>query len=123
MERSSSTKFSLLGFMTLVFIACNSTTASFEGTYINHAASEFSIADDTLIVEKGKDQVYLIHRKTGYRILGDNGKPGKLQTESEEWKAVYDAGSNSMTENRKGRIIRFENQALILENSTYRRKN
>ncbi len=109
--------------MAFVFMACNGTTASFEGTYINHAASEFSIADDTLIVEKGQGQTYLIHRKTGYRILDERGRPGKLQTESEEWKAVYDACSNSMTENRKGRVIRFENQALILENSTYRRKN
>jgi len=110
----------------LLFTACNGGSASnMTGTYVNHASSEFSIADDTLVVEHEKDQNYLIHRKTRFRVIDENGKKGKLQHETEEWKAVFDQGSQSMTENRKGRIISFDlaKGVLMLENSKYQRIN
>ncbi len=63
----------------------------------------------------------MIHRRTGIRLLDENGKAGKLIHETEDWNAVYDPEKAVMTESRKGRLIRFEDQVLRLENSAYRR--
>lgn len=106
-------------------LSCNQESDPVTGTYINHAASEFSIADDTLVVEHVKDLDYLIHRKTGYFILDDAGRPGKWVLEKEEWKAVFDEGSETMTENHKGRLISFDvdKGELKLENSRFQRIN
>ncbi len=117
----------LLALTALFFGACKGghSPAAMAGTYANHAAGEFSIADDTLVVEHDQDQHYFIHRKTGYKVLDDKGKAGKLKLEAEEWKAVYDPNTGVMTESRKGRVISFEASKglLMLENSSYRRIN
>jgi hypothetical protein len=115
-----------LSITVMLFCAgCFNSAPNLNGTYINHAASEFSIADDTLIVELVKDSDYLIHRRTGYFLLDDAGRPGKRVLEKEGWKAVYDEGSGTMTENRKGRVISFDvdKGELRLENSVFRRIN
>ncbi|PWG80805.1 hypothetical protein [Pararcticibacter amylolyticus] len=94
---------------------------AFSGTYVNQAKSEFSIASDTLAVEKIQEENYIIRRKTGIRMLNESGKPGKLILESEEWKAIYDPEQKVMTGQQKGRLIRFSADGLLLENSLYRR--
>lgn len=106
-------------------LSCQQESAPVTGTYINHATSEFSIADDTLIVEHVKDLDYLIHRKTGYFLLDDSGRPGKQALEKEAWKAVYDQRSGTMTENSKGRVISFDGDkgVLKLESSVFQRIN
>jgi len=115
-----------MAFVALLFIACNGISQNnITGTYVNHASSEFSVADDTLIVEHDKDHNYLIHRTTKFQVIDEAGKKGRPQHETEEWKAVFDEGSQSMTENRKGRIISFDltKGVLTLENSSYQRIN
>lgn len=106
-------------------LSCNQEFAPVTGTYINHAASEFSIADDTLVVQRITELEYLIHRKTGYFLLDDAGRPGKRVLEKEVWKAVFDEGSGTMTESSKGRVISFDRDkgVLKLENSLFRRIN
>lgn len=80
--------------MALLFLAmtlaCNH-TSSFEGSYVNRANSEFSVADDTLEVTQVEPNQFLLKRSTGFRLLDDAGKPGRLKIEKEEWTAVYDA--------------------------------
>ncbi|MNJ87485.1 hypothetical protein D3C87_50050 [compost metagenome] len=109
----------------LLSTGCSNSTTDLNGTYINHAASEFSIADDTLVVEHVEGLDYLIHRRTAYFLLDDAGKSGKRILEKEEWKAVFDEGSGTMTENRKGRVISFDvdKGELKLENSRFQRIN
>lgn len=104
---------------------CLNSSSDLNGTYVNHAASEFSIADDSLVVEHVSGLDYLIHRKTGYFLLDDAGKPGKRVLEKERWKAAFDEGSNTMTENSKGRVISFDRDKgiLKLENSLFQRIN
>ena len=87
--------------------ACNSPRA-LDGTYVNTAGSEFSIAHDTLIVEHEQGQRYFLHRRTGFQLLDDSGKPGMMQHEKEEWTAVYDPETEIMTESRKGKLITFD---------------
>ncbi|SMD01402.1 hypothetical protein [Pedobacter nyackensis] len=126
MKSFSKIQFFIMAIAAILFNACNNgNQPSLDGTYINHAEGEFSIADDTLEVEHVQQRHYLIHRKTGFRIKNEAGKPGKLQQESEEWKAEYDIGSMSMTENKKARVISFDPDkgVLMLENSKYQRIN
>jgi len=104
--------------MTLLFLlgllfSCGG-PESFEGAYVNTAGSEFSIADDTLVVEQGEGNQFLIHRRTGFRFLDDQGRPGKRQYENEEWRAVYDRNSEVMTESRNGVVITFNADRSIL---------
>lgn len=125
MKSFSKIQFLIMALAAILLNACNGDNQSIVGTYVNHAEGEFSITDDTLVVEHEQHQYYLVHRKTGFRIKDEAGKPGKLQQETEEWKAEYDAGSMSMTENRKARVISFDPDKglLMLENSKYQRIN
>jgi hypothetical protein len=67
-----------------ILVACHSIDTSIQsfipGTYVNQAQSEFSVANDTLIITQAKntDNIYLITRKTGYRRIAD-GKEQELQ--------------------------------------------
>ena len=65
--------------LAILLAACqsnNSTGDFIPGTYVNQSQSEFSVANDTLIITKAAntDYIYLIIRKTGYRRIGE----GKL---------------------------------------------
>lgn len=101
----------LLQFFALLIIwvwsGCTGFSASeLSGTYINSAGSEFSVADDTLRVEKGEGNHFLIHRSTGFNLLDESGIR-KRQYEREEWIAVYDTETDVMTEQRSGKLITF----------------
>ncbi|WP_316800228.1 hypothetical protein [Pedobacter frigidisoli] len=74
------------------------------GEYVNSVGGEFSKADDTLAVEASEGNVFLIHRRTGYHLI-ENGESGERQYEREEWKALYDEGTKSLTEIKKGKLI------------------
>lgn len=73
-------------------------------TFINSAGGEFSKADDTLAVEADEGNIFLIHRRTGFNLI-ENGKAGRRQYEREERKALYDEGTKSLTELKKGKLI------------------
>ena len=74
------------------------------GTYINSAGGIYSRANDTLIVKPLQNNQFHIARRTGFNLIQD-GKTGKRQFETEVWKAVYDEGTRSLTETRKGKLI------------------
>lgn len=78
--------------------------AFLEGIYIHSAKGEFSIADDSLIVEPAEGNNFLIHRRTGYNRIND-GQLGKREYEREEWNTIYNSESKTLTETRKGRLI------------------
>jgi hypothetical protein len=103
---------------------CNS-NPDFSGTYVNSAGSEFSVASDTLVLERAEGNDYLIHRRTGFQLLDAQGKPGKRQFESEEWKAVYDPESKVMTEQRRGKPISFsaDGKQMTVVRRVYQRVN
>lgn len=74
------------------------------GTFINSAGGEFSKADDTLTIEAGEGNLFLIHRRTGFNLIR-NGKPGKRQYEREEWRALYNEATKSLMEAKKGKLM------------------
>jgi UDP-N-acetylmuramate-alanine ligase len=94
------------------------------GTYVNAAQGEFSIANDTLVIEATESNNYLIHRKTGFNIITD-GKKSKREYETEEWQAIYDEATKSLTETRKGKLITFYPEAnkLMVGKREYKKIN
>jgi hypothetical protein len=95
-----------------------------DGTYVNHAQSEYAIADDTLTFSHTDGNHYIIIRKTGYRAIRD-GKllPKKHQLEKAE--GDYDSKKGLLTETITGRIFRFDPDKgmLILKQAVYRKLN
>jgi hypothetical protein len=77
-----------------------------EGTYVNSAGGEFSIASDTLVLEQIDGNNYVVHRRTGYHLISE-GKVGPKEHETEEWSCVYSQDTKTLTESRHGKIISF----------------
>lgn len=84
------------------------------GTYVNSAGSEYSVANDTLVITPAESNNFSIHRKTGFNVITD-GKKGKRQYETEEWNAIYDEGTKTLTETRNGKLITFYPETGTLE--------
>lgn len=102
----------LIALMAILMAACNTdkTREFIPGTYVDTASSEYSTADDTLVIEAAESNNFIIYRKTGFNRINE-GKSGKREYETEEWQAIYDEGTKSLTENRKGKIITFYPEA------------
>lgn len=106
----------LIAIAAVMMAACNSksdTRSSIPGTYVNQAEGEYSVASDTLVIEASEGNNYLVHRKTGFNIITD-GKKGKRQYETEEWRALYDQSTKSVTEISKGKLLTFYPEAKKL---------
>ncbi len=76
------------------------------GTYVNHAEGEFSLADDTLIIEPIEQNNYIIYRKTGFQKINE-GKPGQWEHETEQWQAIYDESTKTLQETKVGKQMTF----------------
>lgn len=96
----------LIAVCILQFLGCKTDKSRdfLDGTFVNSAGGEFSKANDTLFIEQGEGNIFLIHRRTGFNLIED-GKIGKRQYEKEEWKALYDEGTKSLSELGKGKLI------------------
>lgn len=92
----------------MIMVSCTTdrTKEFIPGTYVNSATGEYSTADDTLAIEHAEGNSYLIHRRTGFNRLS-NGKKGEREYETEEWQAVYDRNTKTLTETRTGKHITF----------------
>ncbi|MFN0293470.1 hypothetical protein [Pedobacter helvus] len=97
-------------------------TSDMTGTYVNHAGGEYSVADDTLVVEHEQKNRFLIHRRTGFNLIRE-GKKGKREYETEEWKAIYDPKTEVMTETRRGKTITFYGDKMIVGSREYKKPN
>jgi hypothetical protein len=108
--------------------ACQSNTSKIRdfipGTYVCSAKSEFSIANDTLIigVDEGLANAYVLTRKTGYRLLV-NGQPAGLHYKIKRWTATWNQASSVLTVLQTGKAIRFlpDQHGLVNGNSRYRK--
>ena len=98
-----------------VLLGCSSDTVRdfMPGVYVNSAGGEFSVASDTLVIERVEGNNYVIHRKTGFNLVSD-GKIGKREYEQEEWRTVYDPQSQLLTETKKGKLITFFPKKKVL---------
>lgn len=116
--------FAVISIFTLNGCWSDSTRNFMQGTYVNSAGGEFSIASDTLVVEQVEGNNYVIHRRTGYNLIAD-GKIGIREHETEEWSCLYDPERQTLLEKRKGKIISFfpEKSALTIGRRVYKKLN
>ena len=84
------------------------------GTYVNSAGGEFSIASDTLILERIEGNNYRVFRRTGYNLIS-NGKVGLREFETEVWACAYSPATKTLTESRKGKVISFYPDRGVLQ--------
>ncbi|NII83131.1 hypothetical protein [Pedobacter sp. SG908] len=121
------TKSFYLFLLTLVFAACKGMAdlqSFIPGTYVDHAKGEYSESWDTLVVgdfNKVKGS-YSIVRKTGFKRL-ENGKPGRLEHDTEQWLGIWDEESKSVQVPRNSKIISFypDSGVLLLGTREFRK--
>jgi len=113
-----------ISIITLAGCWSNGTIEFMEGTYVNSAGGEFSIASDTLVIERVEGNNYVVHRRTGYNLIAD-GKVGSREHETEEWSCLYNPDRQTLLEKRKGKIISFfpERSALSVGQRVYQKLN
>ncbi|EHQ27522.1 hypothetical protein [Mucilaginibacter paludis] len=105
--------------------ACHSGNSSstkdfIPGTYVSQARSEYSIANDTLVIEAGKntENIYLITRKTGYRRITD-GKLQPLQHQVKHWSGEWDEQKQILQIMQTGNFLLFyPDKGSLLNGST-----
>jgi recombinational DNA repair ATPase RecF len=108
-------------------VACNSggaITNFIPGTYVSQAQSEFSMANDTLVIEPAKntDNLYLVTRKTGYRRIAD-GKVQSLEHKVKHWTGEWDTQKQLMQVLQTGNTFIFQpDQHNLLNGSSAYRK-
>jgi hypothetical protein len=105
-----------------ILVACHSISKDqsfIPGTYVNQAQSEFSIANDTLVITQAKntDNIYLITRKTGYRRI-TGGKVQQLQHQVKHWTGMWDDQKQLMQILQTGNTLTFQPGQNSLLNGT-----
>ena len=101
----------LWGLGVLIVLGCGPGNARIQefmpGTYVNSATGEMASAEDTLVVERVKDNQYLVTRRTSYRAIR-NGKalPGKYRVR--KLPCVFDAAQGVLNETTGGQVFRFD---------------
>jgi hypothetical protein len=121
-------KIILTALAAMILAACNhqqNTVADFiPGTYVNQAQSQYSVANDTLVITKAKstENIYLIVRKTGYRRIGD-GKLFPLKHEVKNWTGTWNPPQQVMQIMQAETVLIFQpdqNKLLIQSNAYWK---
>ena len=120
--------FKIMAGALLLLAACQSKTSkvqsSIDGIYVNHAQSEYAIADDTLTFTHTDGKHYIITRNTGYQAIR-NGKLLPKKHKLEKVEGDYDTQANLLNETTTGRVFHFnpDKRILILKQAVYRKIN
>ncbi|HEY8929592.1 MAG TPA: hypothetical protein VIM55_10405 [Mucilaginibacter sp.] len=105
-----------------ILTACHSINSrTVAGNYINHAQSQFSIADDTLVIEPaGAENIYHVTRKTGYRRIM-NGELDSLRHLLKKMTGTWDESKQQMVILQTGSIFTFtqDGKHLLYGESDY----
>ena len=86
---------------------CNHPQAArdqFTGTYVNHAQSAYSVADDTLLIKADPltENSYQVTRKTGFRRTN-----GPWQRQTRVFSGIWDDGKQTLQLTQNGIIIQY----------------
>ena len=94
------------------------------GRYVNEAQSQYSVANDTLIIEPARntESIYTITRKTGFRRI-TQGKLQSLQQQVKHWTGEWDGQKLTMQIMQTGNVLLFnpDKGTLLNGNSEYRK--
>ena len=121
-------KYIILGMAVLGLAACHSENGHIKdfipGTYVSQGRSEYSIANDTLVIVKGTDadNIYLITRKTGFRRITD-GKLQPVQHQVKHWTGTWDVQKQMIQVLQTGNPLIFQpdRNGLLNGSSEYRK--
>jgi hypothetical protein len=86
------------------------------GSYVNHAQSEYSIADDTLIIKADPltESSYQVTRRMGFRRTN-----GPLQHQIKIFSGLWDEQKQTLQLTQNGIIILFGPRQLHVQNNKY----
>ena len=108
-----------------ILTACHSINSrTITGIYVNHAQSQFSIADDTLVIEPSDaENIYHVTRKTGYRRI-TNGKPDSLRHLLKKMTGTWDEPKQQLVILQTGNIFTFtsDGKRLLYGESDYSKR-
>jgi len=108
-----------------ILVACHRINNNIiAGTYTSHAESSFSIADDTLIIDKAaSENIYAVTRKTGYRRIV-SAKPDSLRHLQKRWTATWYEQQQQLVILQTGSIFTFppDGKSLLYGSSEYRKR-
>jgi hypothetical protein len=94
------------------------------GTYVSQGHSEYSTANDTMVIVKGTnaDNIYLITRKTGFRRITD-GKLQALQYQVKHLTGTWDTQKQVLQVLQTGNPLIFQpdKNSLLNGSSEYRK--
>lgn len=95
-----------------------------QGTYVNEASGEFSVASDTLKVALIEGNHYAVYRSTGYNLIS-GGKLGRREFETEVWSCAFSTDKKTLTELKKGKVLTFfpEKGVLVIGRRVYQKIN
>ncbi|MES2108568.1 MAG: hypothetical protein V4577_07470 [Bacteroidota bacterium] len=89
-----------------IIIACNSTNQAISGVYILNFRNEFTITNDTLVIEAYNLEAgtYQVQRRAGYRRIHD-GKILPKEFSQETWMATFNKEKQVLQETELGRQV------------------
>jgi hypothetical protein len=99
-----------VSFMTILFFAaCGSFPHTLPGLYVNASINEFGTVHDSLVVvaSSGNDK-YVIRRKMLIDYYRDEERLPKVR--SDEWMAVYDNKTKSLSVQQNGKILYYDEE-------------
>jgi hypothetical protein len=120
-------KFNMKAFIKIMLLpislwaACTNhkTTGFIPGVYVNHAASAYSVADDTLVITLNQGN-YTVVRRTGFCRIKD-GKQQAPEHRVKPFNAVWDEQKQLLQLTQNGVVLQFrpDENELLIENSVY----
>ena len=95
-----------------------------EGTYVMQSKSEFSVAEDTLIITPvtGQKDLFSLKRSVGFQRITGKGVQAK-ELKQETATAIWEAGSSKLKEQKHGRIysVSADRGQILIGSSIYTR--
>jgi hypothetical protein len=103
----------------LILSSCNVFQQhNMEGVYVNKAESEYSIAEDTVILRGSNAGRFSIIRKTGFQRKKD-GMLLPKEYKAEYSGGIYDPQHQIIHENKKGLAVICDAETIQINNATY----
>ena len=108
-----------LFFLFIIIVGCNNIQQHpIEGVYTNKYESEYSVADDTIILKVSNPEMFSITRKTGFQRKRNNILLPK-EYKTENLNGVYDATHHCIHEIQKGLTLICTGETIKINNTTY----
>lgn len=108
-----------LFFLFIIIVSCNAIQRhNIEGVYTNKYESEYSVADDTIILKVSNPEMFDITRKTGFQKKRNNTLFPK-EYKTEYLIGSYNASQHSIYETNKGLVLICTGETIKINIAVY----